>query len=272
MGFGFKCWGQEWDSVHTNVNSVDQSSASSQHPEPSTQSLEPDPEPPAPSPEPLNRYRMPAEWEPHEATWIGWPHNLTDWPGKFAPIPWVYGEIVRQIVPGEIVRILVNSKAHEEKARRILKRIGVDLARVEFFRFPTDRGWTRDFGPMFVKRDAPRADVAIARFGFTGWAKYPNWRKDCQVPERAARALRRRMFDAVVKGRTICFGRRQHRRERARHAADHGGMPARSGHASPQPGLQPRGNCRSLPAISGSDQRPLAGKGNCRRRHARSRG
>ncbi|MFZ0963696.1 MAG: agmatine deiminase family protein [Terriglobia bacterium] len=144
---------------------------------------------------------MPAEWEPHEATWMGWPHNLTDWPGKFAPIPWVYAEIVRQIVPGEIVRILVNSKAHEEKARRILKRICVDLARVEFFRFPTDRGWTRDFGPMFVKRDAPRAEVAIVRFGFTGWAKYPNWHRDCQVPERAAGALHLRRCDAVVKGR-----------------------------------------------------------------------
>jgi len=159
------------------------------------------PEPRIPNPEPRNCYRLPAEWEPHEATWIGWPHNLTDWPRKFAPIPWVYGEIVRQIVPGEIVRILVNSKAHEEKARRILKRIAVDLARVEFFRFPTDRGWTRDFGPMFVRRGAPRPDVAIARFGFTGWAKYPNWRKDCQVPERAARALHLRMFDAVVKDR-----------------------------------------------------------------------
>jgi agmatine deiminase len=146
---------------------------------------------------------MPAEWEPHEATWIGWPHNLTDWPGKFAPIPWVYGEIVRQIVPGEIVRIIVNSKAHEDKARHILKRIGVDLARVEFFRFPTDRSWTRDFGPVFVKRDAPRADVAVAHFGFTGWARYPNWRKDCQVPERVARALGLRMFEAKVKGRTF---------------------------------------------------------------------
>jgi len=158
---------------------------------------------PVPRTQSPGRYHMPAEWEPHEATWIGWPHNLTDWPGKFAPIPWVYGEIVRQIVPGEIVKILVNSKAHEEKARRILKRVGVDLTLVEFFRFPTDRGWTRDFGPMFVKRDATRADVAIARFGFTGWAKYPNWRKDCQVPERAARALHLRMFDAVAKGRTF---------------------------------------------------------------------
>lgn len=148
-------------------------------------------------------YRLPAEWEPHEATWIGWPHNLTDWPRKFAPIPWVYGEIVRKIAPGEIVRILVNSKAHEEGARRILTRIGVDLARLEFFRFPTDRGWTRDFGPMFVKRSGPRPDVAILRGGFTGWAKYPNWRKDCQVPARAARALHRRLFEAEVKGRTF---------------------------------------------------------------------
>ncbi len=148
-----------------------------------------------------HRYRLPAEWEPHEATWIGWPHNLTDWPGKFAPIPWVYGEIVRLIAPGEIVRILVNSKAHEVKARCTLKRIGVDLKRVEFFHFPTDRGWTRDFGPIFVKRDAPKPDVAIARFGFTGWAKYPNWRKDCLVPAFAARKLRCHMFDAVVEGR-----------------------------------------------------------------------
>jgi len=146
-------------------------------------------------------YRLPAEWEPHEATWIGWPHNLTDWPGKFAPIPWVYGEIVRWLVPGEIVRILVNSPAHEARARRILSRIGIDLTRVEFFRFPTDRGWTRDFGPLFVKRESTSAEVAIVRFGFNGWAKYPNWHKDCQVPARAARALRCRIFHAKLQGR-----------------------------------------------------------------------
>jgi len=146
-------------------------------------------------------YRLPAEWEPHEATWIGWPHNLSDWPGKFAPIPWVYGEIVRRLAPGEIVRILVNSRAHEARARRILGRVGVDLARVEFFRIPTDRGWTRDFGPLFVKRERPSAEVAIVRFGFNGWAKYPDWRKDCQVPARAARALRCKIFQAQVGGR-----------------------------------------------------------------------
>ena len=67
---------------------------------------------------------MPAEWEPHEATWLGWPHRLTDWPGRFAPIPWVYGEIVRKLAEGEIVRILVPSRVHEGKARRVVDRRG----------------------------------------------------------------------------------------------------------------------------------------------------
>src|SRR5712692_2744019 len=96
-------------------------------------------------------FGMPAEWEPHQATWLGWPHNRTDWPGKFATIPWVYGEIVRKLTPGEVVRIIVNSPAAEARARRLLERTNDDLKRVEFFRFPTDRGWTRDFGPMFVR-------------------------------------------------------------------------------------------------------------------------
>ena len=77
---------------------------------------------------------MPAEWETHEATWIGWPHNLTDWPGKLDPILWVYGEIVRRIAPGELVRILVNSASHEKRVRGILKLAGVPMTRVQFFR------------------------------------------------------------------------------------------------------------------------------------------
>ncbi len=72
----------------------------------------------------VQAFRMPAEWEEHEATWLGWPHNLSDWPGRFAPIPWVYGDIVRKLAEGEIVRILVPSKVHEAKARRVLERVG----------------------------------------------------------------------------------------------------------------------------------------------------
>jgi agmatine deiminase len=145
-------------------------------------------------------FRMPAEWERHEATWIVWPHRLTDWPGRFAPIPWVYGEIVRKLAPGEIVRILVLSRAHEDRARRVLARVGVDLGRVRFLRWPTDRSWTRDFGPIFVKRAAGRSEVAIAGFRFTGWAKYPDWQKDEKVAPRAAKALGLRIRPAVAKG------------------------------------------------------------------------
>ncbi len=130
--------------------------------------------------------RMPAEWERHEATWIGWPHNTHDWPGKMAAVQWVYGEIVRTLSASELVRILVNNKTHELKARRVLDRIGVMPDRIEFVRIPTNRGWTRDFGPIFLKQDDPPAQVKIARFQFNAWARYPDWQKDNRIPERVA--------------------------------------------------------------------------------------
>lgn len=154
-------------------------------------------------------FRMPAEWEPHEATWIGWPHNTSDWPGRFGPIPWAYGEIVRRIIGGEQVKILVDSAAHERRARRVLDQVGVPRDPVHFLRIPTDRGWTRDFGPIFVKRDSP-ASLAIARFRFNGWAKYPDWRRDDRVPERVAKRTGTRLFrirhrdrDVVLEGGAI---------------------------------------------------------------------
>lgn len=137
---------------------------------------------------------MPAEWETHEATWLGWPHNATDWPGKLNVIPWVYGEMVRKICPREIVRILVDSRAQQKQAQRVLQMAGADLCQVEFLHFPTDRGWSRDFGPIFVRRGGPRPDVAIVRFQFNAWAKYPDWRKDAKVSEKAAAVLGRKMF------------------------------------------------------------------------------
>ena len=145
-------------------------------------------------------FTIAAEWERHEATWIAWPHNKKDWPGKIVPIHWVYGEIVRKIAHGETVRIIVKSKEHESFVRRILNRVGVDFHRIEFFRFPTNRGWTRDFGPIFISRPG---EAAIVRFRFNGWAKYPDWKKDDAVPERAARALGCKIFYANVKGHDV---------------------------------------------------------------------
>ena len=129
---------------------------------------------------------MPAEWGPHDATWLAWPHNVRDWPGKFAPIPWVYAEIVRNVAGGETVRLLVQDAVHEAKARRVLGRAGVDRSRVELRRVRTNRGWTRDTGPIFVRADGRKA---IARFRFNAWAKYPDWKDDAKLPERAAKAL-----------------------------------------------------------------------------------
>ena len=107
-------------------------------------------------------YRMPAEWEPHEATWLAWPHERTDWPGKFAPVPWVYADIVRHLARVERVRILVQDRAEQRAARRILQKSGADLAAVDFFVAPTNRGWTRDFGPIFVKKCAAAGGVRTA--------------------------------------------------------------------------------------------------------------
>jgi agmatine deiminase len=145
---------------------------------------------------------MPAEWEPHVATWLGWPHQLSDWPGRFAPIPWVYGEIVRKLAPGETVRILAPSARVESSARRVLTRVGADLTRIEFLRWPTDRGWTRDFGPMFVTASGS-PPVAVARFRFNGWAKYPDFRRDDRIPPRAARHLGLRLLPVVHQGREV---------------------------------------------------------------------
>ncbi|GJL57087.1 MAG: agmatine deiminase [Nitrospirales bacterium] len=118
-------------------------------------------------------------------------------------IHWVYGEIVRKIAEGEVVRILVNDKKHEAKARRVLGRVGGSLSNVEFFRVPTNRGWTRDFGPVFVRRLKPKADLCIARFQFNAWARYPDWQKDNRVPECLASTLKVHLSVVKHSGRHV---------------------------------------------------------------------
>ena len=147
-------------------------------------------------------FAMPAEWEPHKATFLGWPHNPTDWPDKLDVIRWVYAEMVRKIAPAEKVRMLVNSGREEKMARRYLERAGAGSGQVEFIVHPTNRGWTRDSGPVFVKRRrGARGETAIVHFHFNAWARYPDWRKDRRVPEIAAARLNKRLFDARIDGR-----------------------------------------------------------------------
>lgn len=130
------------------------------------------------------RFRMPAEWEKHAATWIAWPHNPEDWPGKFQPIPWVYAEIVRHLTRSEDVHVLVNNADAERRATGLLKRGGANLARIHFHLWPTDRVWLRDSGPIFTKDSA--GELSISNWCFNAWAKYDNWRRDNLIPQHVA--------------------------------------------------------------------------------------
>jgi agmatine deiminase len=132
-------------------------------------------------------YRMPAEWESHAATWLAWPHNPEDWPGKFAPIPWIYAEIVRLLSQRERIHLLVEDARAASRARGILHRAGADLHQVDFHMWPTDRVWTRDSGPIFVRN--AKGEVAITNWHFNAWAKYSDWHLDDQIPGRAAELL-----------------------------------------------------------------------------------
>jgi agmatine deiminase len=163
--------------------------------------------PPKESPAELG-YSMPAEWERHEATWLGWPHNETDWPDKIDTIRWVYGEMVRKISAGELVRILVRNRAEERLASSYLRRAGCNLKRIEFVLHPTNRGWTRDSGPIFVRRRERKngramSRTAIVHFHFNAWAKYDDWQKDTRVPETAAKLLGKKLFNAEFNGRNF---------------------------------------------------------------------
>jgi agmatine deiminase len=141
-------------------------------------------------------YRMPAEWEPHESTWLAWPHFRGDWPGKFEPIPWVYAEIVRNLARHERVDLIVNDASSEKRARSVLEKAGaLDGAlgdNVRFHRWRTDRVWTRDSGCIFLTPGTENSDAGLLalHFQFNGWAKYPNYEFDEQNGARMAKTAK----------------------------------------------------------------------------------
>jgi agmatine deiminase len=158
-------------------------------------------------------FRMPAEWEPHAATWLAWPHYKLDWPGKFEPIPWVYAEIIRYLSQHERVELIVKDAAAEKLARETLKRAHALNDNIRFHRWPTNRVWTRDSGCAFVipcgadipvretrrdlraesqnpppvAKDATRLgqpknrEMTAIKWRFNAWAKYPNWQHDEKI-------------------------------------------------------------------------------------------
>src|ERR1700683_4648678 len=151
-------------------------------------------------------FRMPAEWEPHEATWLAWPHERTDWPGKFAPVPWVSADIVRVLSRVERVRILVADGKEKRLALDALKKSGANLNAVDFYIVPTDRGWIRDFGPIFIKLDDHKGatgEIDITKWRFNAWAKYDNWKRDDAAVRKITPRLKMRVWEAEQEGRPI---------------------------------------------------------------------
>lgn len=170
-------------------------------------------------------YRMPAEWEPHAATWMAWPHYRGDWPGKFEPVPWVYAEIIRNLAPHEPVELVVADVAAERQARKLLQRADALSANVRFHHSPTNRVWMRDSGCIFLTCDADilagkspnfiqhssvspweghdftragkhkkksqgsvPSGLVASKFRFNAWAKYTNWRQDERIGSLMANA------------------------------------------------------------------------------------
>jgi agmatine deiminase len=146
-------------------------------------------------------WRMPAEWEPHEATWITWPQRPHDWPGKFTPIPWVYGEIVRHLHQVELVHILVDDDDAETKARKVLSKTGVDFSRLRFFQVATDRVWARDYGPIFLVH--PDGRLGATSWQFNAWAKYPDWQRDQAVADQLIQSLDVPSWRPAVRDRRV---------------------------------------------------------------------
>src|SRR5689334_20880134 len=169
-------------------------------------------------------YRMPAEWEPHDATWLAWPHFRMDWPGKFEPIPWAYAELIRYLAKRERVEVIVKNVRSVPRATDVLERSGAMHQNINFHVWPTNRVWLRDSGCTFVVRrpaegeyvaEEGRAPLAAIKWRFNAWAKYTNWDLDDKVGSKiaeAASALEIRAYQgkdvAVLEGGAIdCNGR-----------------------------------------------------------------
>lgn len=152
---------------------------------------------------------MPAEWEPHRATWLSWPHNAESWPGKLDLVRPIYAQMVAALARSEPVHINVNDAAMEAEARKLLRQAGAD-GTITFHHFPTNDAWCRDHGAIFVTRpatgDEGDAPLAATDWGYNAWGgKYPPYDLDNQIPARMAEYLNVPRFagDMILEGGSI---------------------------------------------------------------------
>ncbi len=144
---------------------------------------------------------MPPEWAPQKRIWLAWPHQKADWPGKFGPVPWVFAEIIRHIAAGQRVGLLVKDAAAQKEARLTLGRAHVNLKHVDFIILPSDRGWMRDCGPIWARDE--KGKIIALDWRFSAWAKYPNWRKDNEVPKPVAKFSKHKTVQPMHKANHV---------------------------------------------------------------------
>lgn len=152
-------------------------------------------------------YRLPAEWEPHQAVWFSWPHNRDSWPGKFEAVEPVMAQAVAAIQPSETVRINVLDAAHEAQVRALLAPYQVSTDNLVFHHFPTNDAWCRDHGAIFIVRQQDGCrELAATHWGYNAWGgKYPPYDYDQDIPRRMAEALGVPRFECgmVLEGGSI---------------------------------------------------------------------
>lgn len=145
--------------------------------------------------------RLPAEWEPHEATLLAFPYEGRDWPGKYHAVVWAFVEMIKKVAAGETVILIVRSETHREVVADRLLRAHVHIPNIRYLIQDTNRGWMRDSGPTIVKRSDGTREAL--QFRFNGWAKYGNHRKDLAIPEAVARFLHLPLTPVIHKGRPV---------------------------------------------------------------------
>lgn len=154
-----------------------------------------------------SNFSFPAEWEPHTATWLSWPHKDESWPGKIGMIYHKYAEFVKVVAEGELVRINVVDEQMEAFAKQQLAMVEADLSKIEFFRFPTNDAWCRDHGPAFLV-NRTTGQKAIVDWGYNAWGgKYPPFELDDVIPTKIANHFGLPLYNPgiVMEGGSVDF-------------------------------------------------------------------
>jgi agmatine deiminase len=155
-------------------------------------------------------FLFPAEWHPHEATWLSWPHNPDTWPGKIKKIYPAYTEFIRLVAEGEKVNINVKDRAMAEEAAAKIAEAGADMDQVFFYENPTNDAWCRDHGPAFLI-NPEKKEKMIVDWGYNAWGgKYPPFDLDDVIPTRIANQLDLpfTVADIVMEGGSVDFNGR----------------------------------------------------------------